>query len=293
MISIPPARVLAAIALLSLAPPAAAAPKPAPAPAAPAAPAGPTAADWRTPDPDDILVIDTSKGRIVVELVPDAAPLFVARVKELARQHFYDNLTFFRVIDDFMAQTGDPQNTGMGSSTLPDVQGELTFRRGAETPFGPAVDRTVDEVGFIRSLPVGSQSMMLAPMTRDGRVQAYGMFCRGVAGAARADDPNSANSQFFLMRADRDALNRRYAAFGRVIAGQDVVTAIKAGEPVPEPQDRMTRVRLASDMPLAERPRVRIIDAQGAWFKAAVAREAAAKGAGFSACDVDIPAEVK
>jgi peptidylprolyl isomerase len=277
-----PARLLAALAALTLA-----------ASAHAQAPAAPGAGDWRTPDPDTLLVIDTNKGRILVELAPESAPLFVARVQQLARQHFYDGHSFFRVIDDFMDQTGDPENTGTGGSTLPDVPGEFVFRRGADTPFGVLADRTVDEVGFVRSLPVQSQSMMLAPMTRDGRVQAAALFCQGVVGAARAQDPDSANSQFFLMRAQRQELNRRYAAVGRVIHGQAVVNAIKTGEPVADPQDRMLRVRLASDMPAAERPRVRIIDPASAWFKAAAARMSATKGADFSACDMDIPVEVQ
>jgi peptidylprolyl isomerase len=258
-----------------------------------AASAAPGPADWRTPDPDTILVIDTTKGRIVVELVPEAAPQFVARMQTLARQHFFDGQSFFRVIADFMDQTGDPQNNGMGASTLPNVPAELTFRRAPETPVTLAVDHTVDEVGFLRSLPVQSQSMMLAPMTKDGKVQAFGMFCAGVAGAARSDDPDSANSQFFLMRGAREELDRRYAAFGRVIAGQDVVNNIKAGEPVADPQDKMTRVRLLSDIPPGERPRVRIIDPASPWFKSQVAGLVAAKKADFSACDVAIPAEVK
>jgi len=286
MTSVRPARLTAVLAALTLA---AAGHAQAQAPK----PAAPSAADWRTPAPDTLLVIDTNKGRIVVELVPEAAPLFVARVQTLARQHFYDGQTFFRVIEDFMDQTGDPQNTGMGGSTLPNVPGEFVFRRGAETPFALAVDHTVDEVGFVRSLPVQSQSMMLAPLTKDGRVQASGMFCQGVVGAARADDPDSNNSQFFLMRGARRELDRRYDTFGRVIAGQSVVNAIKVGEPVADPQDRMIRVRLASDMAPAERPQVRIIDPSSVWFKAAVARAVAAKGADFSACDMEIPAEVK
>jgi peptidylprolyl isomerase len=283
-----PAQIVAALAVLALGVPGAAQ-----AQTAPAVASAPAASDFRTPDPNTILVIDTNKGRIVVELVPEAAPLFVERVQTLARQHVYDGLTFFRVIADFMDQTGDPQNNGTGASTLPDVPAELTFRRGAETPFALAVDHTVDEVGFIRSLPVQSQSMMLAPLTKDGRVQGFGLFCTGVAGAARSDDPNSANSQFFLMRGVRRELDRRYAAFGRVIAGQDVVNAIKVGEPVEEPQDRMTRVRLLSDLPPGERPAVRIIDPASPWFKAEVARLVAAKKTDFSACDVPIPAEVK
>ena len=261
--------------------------------AAPAGPAAPGPADWRTPDPNDVVVIDTNKGRIILELVPELAPQFTARVRELAHEHFYDGQTFFRVIDGFMDQTGDPQNTGTGGSPKPDVPAEFSFRRGPDTPFAPAVDETVDEVGFIKSVPVKSQSMMLAPMTVDGKVKAWPLYCPGVAGAARADNPDSANSQFFLMRAAYPKLEQRYTAFGRVVAGQDVVLAIKTGEPVADPQDRMERVRLLADLPPAERPKIRVIDPTGPWFKAELARVRAQDGAAFQACDVNIPAEVK
>jgi len=261
--------------------------------AAPPPAAAPGPGDWRTPDPNDVLVIDTNRGRIFVELVPEAAPQFAARARQLAHEHFYDGLHFFRVIEDFMDQTGDPQNNGSGGSKLPDVPAEFTFRRGASTPFVLADDQGVAEIGFIRSLPVTSQSMMLAPMTRDGMVQASALYCPGVVGAARSEDPNSANSQFFLMRAKYPKLEKLYTAFGRVIAGQDVVLAIKTGEPVADPQDRMERVRLLADLPPAERPQVRVIDPAGPWFKAEIARVRAEAGAGFSACDVKIPSEVK
>ena len=260
---------------------------------APAGQVGPGPSDWRTPNPDDVLVIDTNKGRVVVEMVPEAAPLFVARVRELARQHVYDGLTFFRVIGDFMAQTGDPQNNGTGGSTLPDVPAEFTFRRGPDTPFALALDRTVDEVGFVRALPVQSQSMMLAPLTKDGRVQAWGLFCEGVVGAARAEDPNSANSQFFLMRQPYPSLDKRYTAFGRVLVGLDVVRAIKTGEPVEKPQDRMIKVRLLADIPPAERPTVRVVDPASAWFKGEIARKRAARGADFSVCDLDLAVDIR
>jgi peptidylprolyl isomerase len=263
--------------------------------AAPAAPpvAAPGPADWRTPDPNDVLVIDTNRGRILVELVPEVAPLFAARVRQLAHEQFYDGQTFFRVIEDFMDQTGDPQNNGMGGSTQPDLPAEFAFRRGAETPFAPAYVQSAAEVGFIKSLPVVSQSMMLAPMTRDGKVQAWALYCAGVAGAARSGEPNSANSQFFLMRAKYPKLEKEYSAFGRVIVGQDVVLAIKTGEPVADPQDRMERVRLLADLPPGERPTVRVIDPAGPWFKSELARVRAQEGAAFSACDVTIPSEVK
>jgi len=279
---------LAAFAALSAPAPALAAP-----PASPPAASAPGAADWRTPDPNDVLVIDTNKGRIFVELVPEVAPQFAARVRELAHAHFYDGLTFFRVIDEFMAQTGDPLNNGQGGSDKPDVPAEFSFRRGPGGPFVSAHDKGSTEIGFVKSMPVTSQSIMLAAMTRDGMVQAWPLYCPGVAGAARAEDPDSANSQFFLMRAKYPRLEKNYTAFGRVIAGQEVVGAIKTGEPVADPQDRMERVRLLADLPPAERPTIKVIDPNGPWFKAELARLRAREGAGFSACDVNIPSEVK
>jgi cyclophilin family peptidyl-prolyl cis-trans isomerase len=282
-----------AAAFAALAVAASAAPKPDAAPATTAGPATPGAADWRTPDPNDVLVIDTNKGRILVELVPEVAPQNATRIRELAHENFFDGMRFFRVIENFMDQTGDPQNTGEGGSPKPNVPGEFTFRRGADLPFILVADQSVAEVGMVKSLPVMSQSMMLSAMTKDQKVSAWGLFCPGVAGMARDANPDSANSQFFLMRAAYPALEKRYTAFGRVISGMEAVTAIKVGEPVPDPQDRMERVRLLADLPEKDRPKVRVIDPQGPWFKAEIARARAAKGADFSACDIQIPVEVK
>lgn len=285
------AALLAAASTTALAAPAV---KPAPVKAAASVKvASPAAGDWRTPNPDDVLVIDTNKGRIIVEMVPETAPLYTARMRELALEHFFDGQTFFRVIEGFMAQTGDPENKGTGGSSRPDVRGEFTFRRGPDTPFALAADQQVAEIGFIKSLPVMTQSMMLAPLTRDGKISGWGLYCPGVAGAARGEDENSANSQFFLMRDGYPSLEKRYAAWGRVIAGQDVVRAIKVGEPVAEPQDRMTQLRVLSDIPEAQRPKVKVIDPASAWFKAEIARVRAARGADFTACDVTLPTEVK
>lgn len=288
-------RLLLCAAVLALSGPAMAQKKAAPAakPVAAAAPARPAAADWRTPNPDDILVIDTNKGRIIVEMVPEVAPGHVERARELAQEHFYDGQTFFRVIEEFMAQTGDPENRGTGGSPKPDLQAEFLFRRSAETPFVLAVDQVQVETGFIKSLPVSTQPMMLAPMTKDGKVSGYALYCPGVAGAARGEEENSANSQFFLMRANFPRLERKYTAWGRVISGQDVVTQIKVGEPVPDPQDKMLTLRVLSDMPEKDRPKIRVIDPRGKWFKAEIARAQAAAGANFTVCDVNIPVEVK
>jgi peptidylprolyl isomerase len=255
--------------------------------------APPSDADWRSPDPQNVMVIDTTKGRVIVELDPLSAPQAVARVRALTKQGFYDGRSFFRVIDSFMDQTGDPQENGTGGSSLPNLPPEFAFRRSSGMPFVPVTRSGGLEAGFIGALPVISQSMDLGLLTADHKVSAYVTFCPGVGGLARADDPASANSQFFLMRGAHDNLDQKYAVWGRVIAGEDVVRAIKTGEPPPPPVDKMTKVRLLADMPAAERPQVRVIDVRGSWFKAMIDRLKAEKVVDFSLCDVDLPSQVK
>ena len=252
-----------------------------------------TEADWRTPDPANLLVIDTNKGRIIAELTPEAAPDTVARIKTLAHQHFYDGQSFFRVIDGFMDQTGDPKNKGDGGSTLPDVKGEFTFRRGHDTPFVQVADPVGEVSGVMGALPVVSQPEVIMAMTADGKATAWPVFCPGVLGMARENTPDSGNSQFFLMRAAYPALEKRYAGFGRVISGQAVVNAIKTGEPVPPPQDQMLRVRMGDDLPAGETLNVRVLDPTKPAFKVLVARARDEKGADFSVCDLDLPSQVK
>ncbi len=259
----------------------------------PAAPAAPSAGDWRTPNPDDLLVIDTNKGRIIVEMLPEVAPAHVQRVKELARAGFYDGRTFFRVIDEFMAQTGDPEDRGTGGSDKPDLTQEFLFRLGGDAGFVQAADQNVAQVGFIKSLPVKSQSPMLMAMTADGKISAWPLYCPGVAAMARGQGEDSANSQFFLMRQTYPSLERRYTGWGRVVAGLDVVRAIKVGEPVAPPQDKMDKVRILADIPASERPKVRVIDPNSAWFKAEIESVRARMGENFSVCEIKVPSEVK
>ena len=267
--------------------------RPKPKPVAPPPPPQPRPQDWKPVAPDDLLVIDTNKGRIVVALAPELAPASVARVQALARQHFYDGLSFFRVVDDFMDQTGDPKNTGEGGSTLPDLKAEFTFRRGRDVPFVPVVEPSGDPVGFLGPFPVSTQPDALMGMTVDSKVQASGLFCAGTAGMARATGPDSANSQFFLMRAAYPKLNGQYTPFGRVLVGQDVVKAIKVGEPVEAPQDRMTQVRLASDLPPSQRPVVRTLDTTSPAFAAKVEQARDEAGADFTICNVDVPVQAR
>jgi peptidylprolyl isomerase len=279
--------VLALLAAVRAGPALAAAPPP-----APATPPPPAETDWRTPDPQDVLVIDTSKGRVIVEMNAVAAPQGVARIRDLTRSGLYNGRAFFRVIDAFMDQTGDPKDDGTGASTLPNLPPEFSFRRSADMPFAPATKNGGLEAGFIGSLPVISQAMDLGLLTNDNKVSAYATFCPGVGGLARADDPGSANSQFFLMRGANTALDEKYAVWGRVISGLDVVRAIKTGEPPPPPADTMITVRVLADIPAAERPAVSVIDTRGAWFKAQVDRMRAEKVVDFSLCDLDLPSRI-
>ena len=152
-------------------------------------------------DPQNTLLIDTKHGRIVIKLRPDLAPKHVARIKQLVREGYYNNVPFHRVIDGFMAQTGDgTRGDGTGGSKYPNLPAEFT-----NTPFK-----------------------------------------RGVVGMARANDPNSANSQFFIMYGDGSFLNGKYTVVGEVLSGMDAVDKIKKGEPVRDP-DRMIKVQVAAD----------------------------------------------
>ena len=110
---------------------------------------------------------------------------------------------------------------------------------------------------------------------------------------ARTDDPATANSQFFMMRSANENLDGKYTAVGRVVVGMDVVRAIKTGEPVEAPQDKMQSVRVLADMPLAQRPKLRVVDAASAWFSATATRVRAEKSNSFSICDLEFPVDLK
>jgi peptidylprolyl isomerase len=259
---------------------------------APVAVKGPLPSEWRVPDTENVVVIDTTKGRIIVELSPELAPNHVIRFKELTREGFYNGLKFHRVIDEFMAQTGDPQGTGEGGSTKPDVAGEFTYRRGPQSPFTPLAHPAGAQIGFVGAVPVMTQIDDLMAITADGKVHAWGEFCPGVLGAARGDNPDSANSQFFLMRQAFPSLDKRYTAYGRTLSGLSVVRAIKKGEPVVDP-DIMTKVQILADMPASERPVVKVLDVRSDYFKSMTDALRTKKGADFSVCDIDLPVEVR
>jgi peptidylprolyl isomerase len=149
---------------------------------------------------DNVLILETTRGPVVIAMRPDLAPRHVARIKELVRDGFYDGIVFHRVIDGFMAQTGDPTGTGTG----------------------------------------GSGKKLKAEFSREPHK-------RGTVSMARAQNPDSGDSQFFICFDDAPFLNGQYTVWGSVIEGMDNVDGIKRGEPVKDP-DRIVSARIKADV---------------------------------------------
>jgi len=245
---------------------------------------GAAPADWRPLDPENTLVIETTKGRVIVELRPEFAPKGVERIKLLAREHVYDGLQFHRVIDGFVAQTGNPNNRDGGTSSHPDLPPEFSFRLPPAAATA-VVERSDAQEGFVGATPF--QAVSKAEQARgDGRLRGWGAYCPGVMGMGRQADPGSANSEIFFMRAPSRRLDHEYTVVGRVVVGLDAVRAVAVGEP-PRVPDLMLKVRVAADMPAADRPRVEVMDERGPAFRARVDALKREKGAGFTVCDVE------
>lgn len=156
-------------------------------------------------DESDSVIMTLPEGDVVIELEAGAAPQHAERIRTLVSEGFYDGVVFHRVIDGFMAQSGDPTGTGTGGSSYPDLPAEFS------------------DISFER----------------------------GVVGMARSQNPNSANSQFFIMFAAAPHLNGQYTVVGRVISGMEAVDALKKGAAnqngmVSDP-DRIIRAQLVED----------------------------------------------
>ncbi len=256
------------------------------------------ASSWRTVPTERLLVVETSKGRVLVELFPDVAPAHVERVTTLADQGFYDGHTFHRVIEGFMAQTGDPMGTGGGGSDLADVKAELNFRRGRDSGFVLVEGSGPGLRGIMRGLSIMTQPDSQMMVTADFKVGAQGVFCPGVVGMARAGSLDSANSQFFLMTGREDELNGLYTPFGRIVDGLDVVKALKAGPQadngrVGDNPDTLVRVRTAIALPEAERPIVQVLSDGSPEAAQLIAEARTSRGANFNICDIQLPSRVQ
>lgn len=252
---------------------------------------------WRRLDAENTLFINSTQGPIIVEMFPEVAPAHVARVKELSRERFYDNLTFHRVLENFMAQTGDPSGDGTGASSKPDLNQEFQFRRGGDMPFVSASEQGGSVQGFYKTLAVETYRDAQMALNRDGKVRAWALHCPGVASMARSgvvngvDQVNSANSQFFLTRAPYPSLDNKYTVWGRVVWGLEAVMKLANGEPPPNP-DRMLTVRVVADLPETERVPLYVLRTDSPDFRKLVDETRKERGADFSICDVQIPARI-
>lgn len=247
--------------------------------------------DWLPLDPANTLVVETTKGRIVVEMRPEFAPLAVERVKRLAREGVYDGLLFHRVIEGFIDQTGNPNNKDGGTSAYPDLPAEFSFRLPAEARPAIVVRRSDGVEGFVGASPFAGVSAAEQALGGDHRLRAWGSYCAGAAGMGRQAGVDTANSEIFFMRAPARRLDHDYAVWGHVVEGLDVVRAIAVGEP-PKAPDSMVKVRLAADLPPAERPRLEVLNPNGSLFRARLAAIRVRRGGAFTVCDVSLPSRI-
>jgi peptidylprolyl isomerase len=214
---------------------------------------------WRAVDPENLIIFETSKGEIVLELLPIAAPAHADQFRAYVRSGLYDQTAFHRVIKDFMAQGGDVQATHGADKMLPTLEAEFIFRRDpAVTPFDTIGPADTANAGFYFGFPMATQPGFLAEMSKDGLVESWIPHCPGVLSTARTDDVNSANSQFFLISGEGQHLDYKYTAKGRALTGLDVIQAIKLGPrpdgfPIANP-DVLISAKIAADMPEDERP---------------------------------------
>lgn len=244
--------------------------------------AGPAAAQTApapalTPvDPENLVVFDTTKGRVIVELQPAIAPLHVERTRKLVRKHYYDDNVFYRVLAGDFAQTGEKQVGGDPTS------GEGTIK--SEAAFVPATPPAAvnPKSGFVGDMPV-----LIDP---DGK--AYVRYCPGMAATAQYEAPDSGDAQIFLTMAPAARLERVFTAWGKVVVGQEALKAMAPGEPPAQP-DRILKARIAADIPTAERPKV-FTAAQGTpAFDAAMAKAREDWGPALQVCMVKLPVEVR
>lgn len=249
---------------------------------------------WRPIDLENTILMDLPQGEVVIEMRPDIAPKTVAQIKTLVRRHFYDDLNFHRVIEGFVAQGGDPKGDGTGGSDLPDIPAEFTHDT-KEIPDFAAIgrDRMAARVGFIDGLPAAAQPESLRSFREDKHVEVWGAHCPGVMSMARATDPNSANSQFFLVIGDaRQNLDRRYAVWGWVVAGFDNTRRIARGDPPKRPTP-ILRMRIAADVPDNEKPHVQVMKTDSDSFRKYLEAAGAVKD-GFvrDLCSIKTPRKV-
>lgn len=258
-------------------------------------------ADWRSLDPENTLYLQLPSGRVVIELAPAFAPEHVANLRTLARQKYFDGLGVVRSQDNFVVQWGDPdgkRNLGEARATLPP---EFTVPLRADLPFTrlPDADGYAPEVGFSGGFPAA----------RDPAAgQAWLAHCYGMVGAGRGNEPESGNgAELYVVtgHAPRQ-LDRNIALVGRVVQGMELLSTLPRGTgPLgfyeqPSQHVPIASVRLAADVPDAERARIEVLRTDTATFAALVEVRRNRRDdwykvpAGYiDLCNVPLPARVR
>ena len=230
-------------------------------------------ANWREVDPENLIIFETTKGRILIEAFPEIAPIHATQFRTIVRSGDYDGTPFHRVIDGFMAQGGNVLAHHGRDTGLPNLQAEFDFRRNpAEMKLDFIGGSETGSQGYYNGLPINTQTSWFAELSHDGRVASNIPHCAGIVSTARVDgDVNSGNSQFFLMRGHTPNLDHQYSPWGRIVDGEKIPVEMKVGDPQVVDPDILTSARLAADIALDKRPRVWVQRTDGPLFEAEIA----------------------
>lgn len=224
--------------------------------------------DWMAPDPENTLYIELERGRVVVMLAPELAKAHVAQVKALTRLRFYDGLSFYRVIEGFVAQGGDwTSKKPFGKPAKPTMKAEFDETPPKDFNFVPLPDEDgyAPQVGFAKSLPVG-----IDPASN----KVWHLHCAGAFAFGRNDGRDTASTEFYVTLQPQRYLDRNLSVFGRVIAGMEHLQALRRVNP-PEKEgddigEKIVAFRLAADVPEEQRTKLEVLRSDTETFKAYV-----------------------
>jgi cyclophilin family peptidyl-prolyl cis-trans isomerase len=264
-----------------------------------------TAAEWRQPNPENLVVMKLASGRVLIELAPDFTPLHAANIRTLIRQHYFDGLAIVRVQDNFVTQWDDPAGDdngdkakirplGKAKATVPP---EFTRAIDAKLPWSELPDGDVyaPQVGFSEGFPVARDP---------ASGQEWLTHCYGMVGVGRDNPPDSGNGSalYAVIGQAPRRLDRNLAVIGRVLDGMPLLSSLPRGAgPMgfydkPAQQVAIQSVRLAADLPAAQRPAIEVLRTDSPTFAALVAAKRNRRDAFYTVpagkidvCSIDVP----